>query len=217
MVVQEVTNTGVEMMLLSFALAAALGMSAEPPKAPDCSYDRAAMLAMEPGRFDQDLAGGWRPLADRGCTREAADLLSAYGALPKAEDNVIITWHEGQLRAELGQTAQAITLMERSHKPVNAGDPGYWNAYVDGMVAFLRQDRSALEKARARLVAIPTPTAMAENIKDGRYQFTTEGGQQVQMPWPPNLDVLDGLLRCFGKPYMEAYGPGCRTPETGTR
>ncbi|HEL5040507.1 TPA: hypothetical protein UOA93_002294 [Stenotrophomonas maltophilia] len=205
------------MMLLSFALAAALDMSAEPPKAPDCSYDRAAMLAMEPGQFDQDLAGGWRPLADRGCTREAADLLSAYGALPKAEGNVIITWHEGQLRAELGQTAQAITLMERSHKPVNAGDPGYWNAYVDGMVAFLRQDRGALEKARARLVAIPTPTAMAENIKDGRYQFTTEGGQQVQMPWPPNLDVLDGLLRCFGKPYTEAYGPGCRTPETATR
>ena len=201
------------MMLLSFALAAAMGTSAEPSKAPDCSYDRAAMLAMEPGRFDQDLAGGWRTLADRGCTREAADLLSAYGALPKAEGNVIITWHEGQLRAELGQTAQAIALMERSHKPVNGSDPGYWNAYVDGMVAFLRQDRGALEKARARLVAIPTPTAMAENIKDGRYHFTTEGGQQVQMPWPPNLDVLDGLLRCFGKPYVKAYGPGCRNPE----
>ncbi|WP_171954881.1 hypothetical protein [Stenotrophomonas geniculata] len=205
------------MMLLSFALAAAMDAAAEPPKAPDCSYDRAAMLAMEPGRFDQDLEGGWRPLADRGCTREAADLLSAYGALPKAEGNVIITWHEGQLRAELraelGQTAQAIALMERSHKPVNGSDPGYWNAYVDGMVAFLRQDRSALEKARARLVAIPTPTAMAENIKDGRYHFTTEGGQQVQMPWPPNLDVLDGLLRCFGKPYVKAYGPGCRNPE----
>ena len=64
--VQEVTNTEVEMMLLSFALAAAMGAAAEPPKAPDCSYDRAAMLAMEPGRFDQDLEGGWRSLAGRG-------------------------------------------------------------------------------------------------------------------------------------------------------
>jgi len=203
------------MTLLSIALAAALGAAPEPPKAPDCSYDRDAMLAMEPDAFDQDLEGGWRPLADRGCQREAADLLAAYAAQPKAAGRTTITWHEGQMRAELGQIEQAIALMERSRKPAGQGDPGYWNAYVDGMVAFLRQDRRGLEDARARLVALPSPPEMAQNIKDGRFHFTTAGGQKVDVAWPPNLDVLDGLLRCFGKPYLEAYGTVCRKPEGG--
>ena len=101
-------------MLLSFALAAAMGTSAEPPKAPDCSYDRDAMLAMEPDAFDQDMEGGWRTLADRGCHREAADLLAAYAALPKAAGNSMILWHEGQMRAEAGQYPQAVALLQRT-------------------------------------------------------------------------------------------------------
>jgi len=203
------------MTSLFLALAVAMGASAEPPQAPDCSYDRAAMLAMEPGMFDQDMEGGWRPLADRGCTQEAADLLAAYAALPKATGNTTLIWHEGQLRAELGQTAQAIALMQRTYKPKDT-DPGYWNAYVDGTIAFLRRDRSGLEKARAALVAIPTPPTMAENIKNGRFHFTTKGGQQVDAPWPPNLDVLDAFLRCFDRDYHNAMGnPACRKPEGG--
>ncbi|MDT3554970.1 hypothetical protein ROV95_02095 [Stenotrophomonas maltophilia group sp. msm1] len=135
------------MMLLSFALAAAMGTSTEPPKAPDCRYDRAAMLAMEPDAFDQDLEGGWRTLADRGCHREAADLLAAYAALPKAAGNTMILWHEGQMRAEAGQYPQAVALMQRTYKPTDT-DPGYWNAYVDGTIAFLRRrDRGAGERA----------------------------------------------------------------------
>ncbi|HBS57599.1 MAG TPA: hypothetical protein DEA38_17990 [Stenotrophomonas sp.] len=203
------------MTLLSLALAAALGAAPEPPKAPDCSYDRDALLAMEPDAFDQDLEGGWRPLAERDCQREAADLLAAYSALPKAAGNTTIIWHEGQLRAELGQTAQAIALMQRTYKPKDK-DPGYWNAYVDGTVAFLQHDRAALEKARAALVAIPTPEEFAGALKDGRYHFTTAGGQKVDVPWPPNLDVLDGFLRCFDRDYHNAYGnQACRKPEGG--
>ncbi|MEM1246425.1 MAG: hypothetical protein AAGK22_08635 [Acidobacteriota bacterium] len=33
-----------------------------------------------------------------------------------------------------------------------------------------------------------------------------------EMQWPPNLDVVDGLLRCFDRPYAEAYGASCRRP-----
>ena len=192
-------------MLLSLLLAIGLG------GAVDCAHDREALLALEPEAFDQDMEGGWRPLADRGCLKEAADLLAAYAALPKAVGNTMIIWHEAQMRAELGHKAQAIALMERSRKPANPADPGYWNVYVDGMLAYMRQDRSGLEQARARLVAIPTPAGMGAEVKNGRYQFTTEGGQQVDVAWPPNLDVLDGLLRCFDKPYAEAYGSkACR-------
>jgi len=157
------------MTLLSLALAAALGAAPEPPKAADCSYDRDAMLAMEPDAFDQDLEGGWRPLADRGCHREAADLLAAYAALPKAAGNAMILWHEGQMRAEAGQYPQAAALMQRTYKPKDT-DPGYWNAYVDGTIAFLQRDRAALETSRATLLAIPTPAVFAEAVKNGRYQ-----------------------------------------------
>lgn len=190
-------------MLIALVLAAATPADGTAP--PDCSFDQAAMLALAPGAFDQDLAGGWRPLAERGCKREAADLLAAYSALPKAAGNTTIVWHEAQLRAELGQTAQAITLMQRSYKPNDGTDPGYWNAYVDGTLAFLRHDRTALEHARTALLAIPLPEALAANVKEGRYHFVTEGGQAVDMPWPPNLDRLDGFLRCFDKPYLQAY------------
>ena len=203
------------MTLLSIALAAALGAAPEPPKAPDCSYDRDAMLAMEPDAFDQDLEGGWRPLADRGCQREAADLLTAYAAQPKAAGRNIILWHAGQMRAEAGQYPQAIALMQRTYAPKDT-DPGYWNAYVDGTIAFLQRDRAALEKARAALIAIPTPEQIAGALKDGRYHFTTAGGQQVDAPWPPNLDVLDGFLRCFDRDYHDAMGSqSCRNPEGG--
>jgi len=30
------------------------------------------------------------------------------------------------------------------------------------------------------------------------------------MTWPPNLDVVGGLLRCFDEPYRKAYGEECR-------
>jgi hypothetical protein len=203
------------MTLLSLALAAALGAPPEPSKAPDCSYDRDAMLTMEPDAFDQDLEGGWRPLADRGCHREAAELLAAYAALPKAAGNTTILWHEGQMRAEAGQYKQAVALMQRTYKPKDT-DPGYWNAYVDGTIAFLQRDRAALEKARATLVEIPTPEVLAEAVKNGRYHFTTPAGQEVDVPWPPNLEVLDGLLRCFERDYPTAMGDqACRKPEGG--
>ena len=30
----------------------------------------------------------------------------------------------------------------------------------------------------------------------------------TNLKWPLNLDVLDGLIACFGQPYNKAYG--CR-------
>ncbi len=32
------------------------------------------------------------------------------------------------------------------------------------------------------------------------------------MAWPPNLNVVDGLIACFGKSYEQAYGRPCVKP-----
>ena len=45
----------------------------------DCSYDREALMALDEHSFDQDLAGGWRKLADiPDCREIAADLVRDY-------------------------------------------------------------------------------------------------------------------------------------------
>lgn len=197
------------MSLFSLVLAATLAAGAAPPKAVDCSYDRDAMLALSLDAFDQDMEGGWRALDNRGCSAQAADLIAAYRLLPKSVGNTLLPWHEAQIRADLGQTVQAIALMRQSYKPT-AQDRMGWNLYVDGSIAFLQGDRAALERARAALAGRVPPEGIV--VQDGHYTLTA-GGQQHRVAWPPNLNVLDALLRCFGTPYRNAYGnPACRTP-----
>lgn len=169
---------------------------------PDCNYDRPAMLALSEDAFDQDLQGGWRALDLRGCHAEAAELLEAYRQEHPGDRPWLLAWHEGQVRASIGQTAAALALFEQSRKPPTEDKAG-WNHYVDGTIAFLKQDRRGLEAARARLAALPPPA---------KGLTMTISGKSVPVPWPLNLNVLDGFLACFGKSYQEAYGPGCSKP-----
>jgi len=173
-------------MLLLLALAAAQ------PAIQPCGVDRAALLALPEREFDQDLEGGWRALAaKRRCRRAAADLIAAYRrAHPQAGS--LLRWHEGQLRAGLGEKARAIRLFASARKP---DDPS-WNDYVDATVAFLNRDRRALAAARARLAARPKPADWDPRDSEGR---------PLPISWPLNLEVVDGLVRCFGKPYEIAY------------
>ena len=82
------------------------------PSTSPAPHDRAALLALSPADFDQDLEGGWRPLGEKPeCAAIAADLLAAYrkarwGDLTQSELHTNY-WHEGQLRAGLGQTQAA--------------------------------------------------------------------------------------------------------------
>jgi hypothetical protein len=113
------------------------------------------MLALDQSAFDQDPEGGWRQIASRnGCKAEAADLIALYRERQKSR-SPILYWHEGQLRASLGQTAAAIALFEMSRKPK---DMLGWNAYVDASIAFLKNDKEALVEARERLLSTPKPT-----------------------------------------------------------
>ncbi|WEJ99810.1 MAG: hypothetical protein P0Y59_23410 [Candidatus Sphingomonas phytovorans] len=186
-------------MIMLGALLALGGLMQQQPAA-HCAYDRAAMLALDEKQFDQDIAGGWRLLASSGCDAEGADLIRLWR---EAHENTagILYWHEGQLRAKSGQTKAAISLFERSRR-TPAEDAGFgWNLYVDGTIAFLRNDRQAAETARNQLASLPRPPSFSPVGPDGK---------PMMVAWPPNLNVLDGFLSCWGRPYKEAYS--CTRP-----
>lgn len=186
-------------MIVALSLAlAATGMTAD--GAVSCAYDRAAMLALDQQAFDQDMDGGWRELAARpGCTLIAADLIRDYREIHQSDPGILY-WHEGQLRASEGQAERAIALFEQSRK---TGDTFGWNLYVDASIAFLREDRPALEAARDALARLPRPADFAP--RDSR-------GRPIEINWPPNLHVVDRFIACFGYGYREAYAGRCEAP-----
>jgi hypothetical protein len=163
------------------------------------------MLALSRRAFDQDLQGGWRAVSARdGCIAAAADLIRDYRERHRLNDTILF-WHEGQLRASDGQTEAASALFERSRK--EPADAFGWNQYVDATIAFLRNDRPALLAARASLAGLPRPSGFEPRDPQGR---------PISLSWPMNLDVVDGLIACFGRSYREAYGPACRSDPART-
>jgi hypothetical protein len=162
---------------------------------PKCSYDRAQMLSLDEQAFDQHPGGGWRTLADIDeCIGVAADLVRDYRLSHPPRKEVltgsdVLYWHEAQLRATMGSTEEAIDLFKKSRRP-DEWSSGF-NEYTDATIAFLEHDQPALVKARAALVAVRRPADWSG-------------------PWPLNVDVVDGLIRCFGQPYKRAYSDECR-------
>ena len=186
-------------VLMSLAIA-----QAEPASVSEaCAHDRAALLALSPAAFDQDLGGGWRPLGEKPeCAEIAADLLADYrkarwGELTPGELHVNY-WHEGQLRAGLGQTDAATRLMMAGVNP-EMSRSGF-SDYALGTIAFLHQDHAGLLAARERLAALPKPP----DFDDAARRFKARYGFDLE--WPANLKVLDGFIACFDRPYSEAYG-----------
>jgi hypothetical protein len=171
---------------------------AEPPSLPDtCTYDRSAMLSLDQNAFDQDPVGGWRSLAaHEECLAVAADLIRDYREHRNSEDTILY-WHEGQVRAMAGMESDAIPLFEKSLKSPEQ-DPFGWNHYVRATISFLAMEREALLTHRGLLSEVSMP-ANIQFPKD-------ESGEPVPFSWPPNLDVVDRLIACFGKSYKEAYG-----------
>ncbi|KLJ02523.1 hypothetical protein [Luteimonas sp. FCS-9] len=190
-------------------LAAALGVTAEEPAPVDCSVDRDAMLALSIDAFDQDIDGGWRPLGEgRGCHLAAADLIAEYRRVHRPEGRNLLDWHEAQLRAKAGQTTEAIALMRRSIREVD-GELTGWNAYVAGSIAFLERDRAALQAARETLSTVAPPPGLQSPA--GAVTVQGPDGKPIEIPWPPNLDVLEAFERCFDASYQQAYeSPRCR-------
>lgn len=170
----------------------------------NCSYDPAKAIAMSFESFDQESNGGWRELEARGCQIAAAQLINVYRhehkALQEAERS-LLSWHEGQMRAIGGDYKSAIPLLMGGVPEGNTVD---FVDYALGTVAFLQRDKPGLIAARARLVSVPKPASFA-----GTFTITSGGkSEQVHIKWPVNLDILDGLIQCYDKPYKIAYN--CR-------
>jgi hypothetical protein len=204
-------------VLAAAAVLSASSSEAQPTAGESCSVDRSAMLRLDPNTFDQDDSLGWRKIGNRPeCQSEAADLLAAYVQDNRAELDrrwlvPSFKWHEAQLRATGGDMKRAVGLMRESLKPEKGPDgaSGWtefavpWNEYVKATIAFLNRDKRGLQRARARLAKSPMPAEFA------KIDTSQTGG--VLPPWPQNLDVVDGLIACFEKPYKEAYGSAeCR-------
>jgi len=176
-------------------LAVALPASAAPTPGADCApllqQHLRTDLAQPFAAFDQDDAGGWRPLAEAGCDAESAQLIEAYAAAqPQPQPHPVLRWHAAQALAKAGDTARAIDLARQTRHPdaAEAAAEFQWNACVDATIAFLQGDRRALDEQHERLAQA---TARAEINR-------------------PNLVSVDRLQRCFGRPYKQAYL--CRDP-----
>lgn len=159
------------------------------------------MLDMTFIAFDQG-PDGWRSLDNSlACSDYADDVLADYrsrhGPDLTAANASLLMWHEAQVLAARGDSTRALALMRESAFP---GEPEWQRLYREGTIGFMENDRAKLESARDRLANLPRDPGL-----------TVPGGKAI--PWPPNLDVLDGLISCFGKPYSVAYA--CRPPMIG--
>lgn len=170
-----------------------------------CVYDLPAMLALDGREFDATPDMGWRVLGDTpGCEGAAADLIAAYRREhPDNENQVSLLHHEAQMRAANRQTEAAISLLREVRASETTPE---MLAYRDAEIAFHSRDREALIAARERLASLPEPPAFAAAVERFRNRYPTF----PPPTWPTNLDVVDGLIACFGRPYAEAYGVACR-------
>ena len=99
----------------------------------------------------------------------------------------------------------ALPLFDGLQDEANENASRSWQLYVAGTFAFLQRDQQALETAIAQLSAIPKPP--------GWDNAVGADGKPISLPWPQNLDVLQGLERCWDESYAVAYR--CRDiPET---
>jgi hypothetical protein len=148
--------------------------------------EREQYLELDYRSFDQTLPdGGWRGVHKHGCGVEAAKLIDAFHEFHKdalePSEHRLLYFHAGQIYAFEGLTDVALERFRRSLAEEKPGTRSMWNVYVKGTIAFLERDRAALEAARDELVQRSDP----------------------------NMDILRSMVRCFGRPYKEAYSQNC--------
>ena len=180
----------------------AIGLLADAQTEQSSAYDFDAMLALDQAGFDQDMDGGWRPLAKiAGCEQATADLIKTWRETngDKVTNAGILYWHEGQMAANANDYNRAIAAFENARN----GQPD-WDHYVDASLAFLKRDKPRLMAVRDVMAALPEPFYWPQVVARFEEQF----GRTPT--WPNNLDVVDGLVTCFDRSYREAYGPQCR-------
>ena len=184
-----------------------LAATVSEPARLECNYDREVELARDVVAFDQTEGQGWRPLYDAKCYVEAAELLRDWQAKHESDFDPanrrqqsqlrILRWHEAQMWAFGTRNDVALPLFNSLHDEAKENASNAWQLYVTGTLAFLKRDKQALEAAIARLAAVPKPP--------GWDNAVGQDGKPISLPWPQNLDVLQGLERCWDRIYSVAY------------
>jgi hypothetical protein len=189
---------------LGFAAALLMCAPAAAQTEDQCAYDVGAMMRLDYDTFDRTPEQGWRTIGNTpGCEAATADLIARYRTEKIEDQRRGLMHHEAQLRAAAGQADAAIALLEQVRAMETAPE---MQAYRDAELAFLRGDLAALRAARERLAGVPAPEGFAESVARFRIRYPT-----LEPPmWPMNLDVVDGFINCFGRPYSEAYAASCR-------
>jgi len=168
-------------------ITATLLAMAAPAWATDCQqlYEQhlATGLELTYEQFDQTMDAGFRPLAGAGCYRQAADLIEAYIAEHDAPQRSL-RWHVAQLRAMDGDSGAAVASARKvlSETEDFSEKPLRWNDYVRATIAFLEQDREALQFHRDQVAL-----GVAEHPGNAL-----------------NLRLLDSLLSHFDQSYAYA-------------
>lgn len=148
--------------------------------------------------FDQDAADGWRPLYEKKCFAEAAELLVGYMKHnpDSARLHYMLPFHAGQMFALSDNYSEAISFMRRGYSSIESKLID-WNAFVDANIAFLEHDRDLLKEMRDRINLQPAMTAEM-NVPAWAV------GRKM------NLDVVYGFHACFKERYAVAYDLSCR-------
>jgi hypothetical protein len=194
--------------------------AAPAPTTAECIGGTAKFLELGIKIFDQDEEKGWRSVAHKpGCELAAATLIATYRkyVLERIEN---LRWHEGQIYANNSDYPKAIEAMSKSleskrgHADWSAPEDAARIVYELATIAFLKGDRAELEKQRAELAVIPAPKDWA----DAQAAFRQQLPNMTPPTWPQNLDIVDALVACFGRPYSEAYGEAeCRAKGRQTK
>ena len=161
------------------------------------------MMGLNYEEFENDLDGGWRQLGNTlGCEAETAKLIRTYRIEKIEAQRRSLLHHEAQLLGAAGDyEAAAATL--RTLIPL-VTDPTMLY-YHEAELAFFLRNRAALKDARKSLSALPQPDWFERSAEAFKQAYP---GSPAPV-WPLNLDVVDGLIRCFDRPYAEAYQRVC--------
>lgn len=133
--------------------------------------------------FDQSDGKGFRALAEKGCDREAANLIKEYLRINQSSQSSL-RWHIAQLKATAGESAEAIEFAKGvlAESEDFAKNPFRWNDYVLATIAFLEHNKQALLYHRNKVA-----------------QSKTEYfGNEL------NLRLLDSLIKYFDRDYKYA-------------
>lgn len=147
-------------------------------------------LGLDFHSFDQTPGNGHREFASRGCYLSAAKITDIYHLHHQLDllpwQSRILAFHAGQMYAFDQLYDIAINRFKRSFNPEESPTAELsWNAYVKATIAFLAKDMAELRVNRRSIALKPT---------DGNII---------------NLRVVDAFIRCFDKPYHEAYSDIC--------